>query len=136
MDLAEWYAAGRWVALLDLIDMLPEASRLNEALLNDPEAAELLADEYLKSRENADPEKESDNSPRISQYALINRQMSDLTDQVKMLRQAVVASAGGTPKAEKPEARPKTGIEKAIAEAERKWASDFIQLFGFSPDDI
>lgn len=133
MDLAVWVAQERVVGLLDLIDMLPSNSLLNEAIMNDPEATELLAEQYL-NREDSD--EEPDNSPRIAEFGLTNRQLAELTDKVTVLIQAVVAGAGGKPKAEKPTPRPRTGIEKAIAEAERKWATDFIQQFGFSPDDI
>jgi len=43
VDLAQWYTRRRWPALLDLIDGLPATSRLREAVLNDPEQAELIA---------------------------------------------------------------------------------------------
>ncbi len=43
MDLADWWRRRRWVALLDLIDQLPAASRLSEAIRNDPDQAELIA---------------------------------------------------------------------------------------------
>jgi len=134
VDLAEWYAAGRWVALLDFIDMLPSASRLNEAITNDPEAAALLAEQYLASRGEA--EDEDAGAPRVSEYGLANKQLGDLLNEMKQVKQAIIASAGMKPKSEKPSPTPRTGIEKAIAAAERKWAEDFIQQFGFSPDDI
>lgn len=43
MDLAEWWQQKRWRGLLELIDQLPAASRFNEAVLNDPEQARLIA---------------------------------------------------------------------------------------------
>jgi len=43
VDLALWFRQRRWVALLELIWQLPNASRFNEAQLNDPEYAEIAA---------------------------------------------------------------------------------------------
>jgi len=135
VDLAAWIRDERVVGLLDLIDMLPEDSLLNEAITNDPEAAALLAEQYLASRGEGEAD-ESAGAPRVSQYGLTNKQLGDLLNEMKQVKQAIIASAGGKPKAEKPALTPRTGIEKAIAAAERKWAEDFIQQFGFSPDDI
>jgi len=46
VDLAVWFRARRWVALLELIGQLPQSSRLNEVQLDDPEfAAEIAAAE-------------------------------------------------------------------------------------------
>lgn len=46
IDLSEWVASRRWRQLLQFIDGLPSASRLREAVFNDPaEAPQILADE-------------------------------------------------------------------------------------------
>lgn len=49
IDLPAWLAARRYRAVLELIDELPQACRLQEAILNDPEQAQLiLADELAR----------------------------------------------------------------------------------------
>ena len=39
MDLGQWWQQGRYRALLDTLDELPEPNRITEAQLNDPEVA-------------------------------------------------------------------------------------------------
>ncbi|MBG6083235.1 hypothetical protein [Zhihengliuella flava] len=127
MDLAEWYAAGRWVGLLDLIDMLPAACRLNEAIANDPEAAEAIA---------AMPQLEEEWAPRTSEFDLHAKILREIVHELKQNRQATIAAAGGKPPAESPFPAPRTEIDKAIERAERTWTQDFIQQFGFDATDI
>lgn len=131
MDLAEWYAAGRWDGLLDLIDNLPTACRLNEAIANDPEAAKHLAELRLQKPEDADPW-----SPRISEFDLNITMLREILHAIKGLRQVSIAAAGGKPGEEKPFPAPYTEIDRAIAAAERDWAEMFVGQFGFTPDDI
>ncbi len=132
MDLAEWYAAGRWVGLLELIDMLPTACRLNEAIANDPEMAAILAEQRLSRRDDdADPW-----SPKISEFDLNITVLREILHAVKGLRQVSIAAAGGKPGEETPFPAPYTEIDRAVAAAERNWAEMFVQQFGFSPEDI
>ncbi|MEV8149957.1 hypothetical protein AB0O52_17655 [Arthrobacter sp. NPDC080073] len=132
MDLAEWYAAGRWVGLLELIDMLPTACRLNEAIANDPEMAVILAEQRLSRREDdADPW-----SPNISEFDLNITVLREILHAVKGLRQISIAAAGGKPGEETPFPAPYTEIDRAVEAAERNWAEMFVQQFGFSPEDI
>lgn len=67
MDLAEWWRARRWRALLELIDQLPTASRTREAIMNDPDEARLIAfhREYGKPGEKDEPW-----APRLSEFDL------------------------------------------------------------------
>lgn len=127
MDLAEWYAGKRWLALLELIDNLPTACRLNEAIANDPEAAAHLAD----APRSADPW-----SPRVSEFDLNATMLREILHAIKALKQVSIAVAGGKPGDEKPFPMPFTEIDRAIAAAERSWAEAFVGQFGFSPDDI
>ena len=127
MDLAEWYAAGRWVALLELIDNLPTACKLNEAIANDPEAAAQLAE----APRSADPW-----SPRVSEFDLTATILREILHAIKGLRQVSIAAAGGKPGEEKPFPAPYTEIDRAIAAAERSWAEAFVGQFGFTADDI
>ena len=127
MDLAEWYAAGRWVALLDYIDMLPSACRLNEAIANDKEYAAHLA---------TLPKSDTEWSPRVSEFGLKEHLLRDLLHEVRNLKQVTIAAAGGRPSEEKPFPAPRTEIERAIADADRQWAESFVGQFGFSAEDI
>ena len=127
MDLADWYAAGRWVALLELIDNLPTACRLNEAIANDPEAAAQLA----AAPASADPW-----APRVSEFDLQATILREILHALKGLKQVSIAAAGGKPGEEAPFPAPYTEIDRAIKAAERSWAEAFVGKFGFSPDDI
>ncbi len=131
MDLAEWYAAGRWVGLLELIDMLPTACRLNEAIANDPEMAVILAEQRMSRQDDADPW-----SPRLSEFNLNITVLREILHAVKGLRQVSVAAAGGKPGEETPFPAPYTETDRAVEAAERNWAEMFVQQFGFSPEDI
>lgn len=131
MDLAEWYAAGRWVGLLELIDNLPTACRLNEAIANDPSAAAHLAQMRLDQPDDADPW-----SPKISEFDLNITMLREILHAIKGLRQVSIAAAGGKPGEEKPFPAPYTEIDRAIEAAERNWAELFVQQFGFDSNDI
>lgn len=131
MDLAEWYAGRRWVALLELIDMLPAACRLNEAIANDPETAK-----HLAAMKRQDDTTKSDWAPRVSEFDLHAVLMREILHAIKGLRQVSIAAAGGTPDAEAPFPGPRTALDKAIEQAERDWAVGFVQQFGFDPEDI
>lgn len=45
MDLGAWWKARRWKALLDLIDLLPQHTRLAEAKLSNPDEARRMLEE-------------------------------------------------------------------------------------------
>lgn len=127
MDLAGWYAAGRWVALLELIDGLPTACRLNEAIVNDPEAAAVIANTPKSSDEWA---------PRVSEFDLHAHLSREVLHAVKGLGQILIATAGGKPGELRPFPAPVTEVEKAIEAIERQWAENFVGQFGFDPTDI
>jgi hypothetical protein len=127
VDLAEWYAAGRWVALLDFIDGLPSASRLNEAKTNDPELAKLLAQHKDSS---------GDWAPRVSEFGLTQHMLRDVLMKLDTLINVSISAAGGKPGEIKPFPSPKSALPAAIEAAEREWAGEFIQQFGFDPDDL
>jgi hypothetical protein len=128
VDLAAWYAAGRWVALLELIDMLPAACRFNEAIANDPDIAREMA---LMPRE------EGDWAPRVSEYQLTHHMLSVLISEVKQVKQGItVQVTRKAPKSEKPFPAPRTALDAAMAELDRQWTEDFVAQFGFGPEDI
>lgn len=129
MDLAEWYAAGRWVALLELIDMLPAACRLNEAIANDPEAARAIA----AAREGKEDEPWT---PRTAEWDLHATMLSQINNGLQALIAATIKANGGKPGEVKPFPTPKTAIQDAMKAAEREWAEGFIEQFGFSREDL
>ncbi|GAA3405062.1 hypothetical protein [Pseudarthrobacter polychromogenes] len=127
MDLAEWYAAGRWVGLLDLIDGLPAASRLNEAIVNDPEAAAVIAKM---------PKPSTPWSPRVAEFDLKAHLLRELLHAVQHNGQIAIGAAGGRPGEVKPFPVPRTEVDRAIAALERQWAESFVTQFGFDATDI
>jgi hypothetical protein len=127
VDLAEWYAAGRWVALLEYIDGLPTACRLNEAIVNDPEAAEAIAKMPLPSTEW---------SPRVAEFDLTAHLLREILHAVKSNGQISISAAGGKPGELKPFPAPRTEVDRAIEHLERQWAESFVGQFGFDATDI
>lgn len=127
MDVAEWYAAGRWVGLLELIDGLPSACRLNEAIANDKETAAELA---------ALPKPDREWAPGVAEYDLTAHLLREILHSIKNLRQTSMAVAGVTPSQERPFPAPYTEIDRAIEAAERHWAEAFVTGFGFDATDI
>lgn len=127
VDLAEWYAQGRWVALLDLIDGLPGASRLNEAIVNDKEYAAHIA---------SLPKSDTEWAPRVAEFDLTAHLLREVLHELKALKQVSLAAAGGKPGEVKPFPGPRTEIERAIEDAEKQWAESFVGQFGFDSSDI
>lgn len=127
VDLAEWYVAGRWVALLELLDMLPRACRLNEALAQDPELAAAMAEL---------PEPKDTWRPSIAENNLTAMTMALVLDAVKDLKQTIIASVGGKPSAVKPFPTPRTALQKYKADQERRWAEEEVMRWGFDASDI
>ncbi|UXM92565.1 hypothetical protein [Paenarthrobacter sp. JL.01a] len=129
MDLAEWFAGKRWVALLELIDMLPAACRLNEAIANDPEAAKAIAE--ASQGRASDPW-----APRTSEWDLNATLLSEISNGIKVLTAATIKANGGKPGDVKPFPTPQTKIQAAMKAAEREWAVQFAGQFGFSAEDL
>lgn len=89
MDLAQWLHDGRVVALLEIIDDLPAASRLHEAIASDPEQARLMA-EHLATEPDM-----GDWHPRQSQFPLVAELLAAIYD---VLVAANSSSDGPPPK--------------------------------------
>lgn len=132
VDLRLWWRERRFRALLDLIDQLPAASRLSEAIQNDPEHAELIA----RAREETADEDREPWSPRVSEYDLHAHLMRDVIQAVIGVRTAVIAAAGGKPRSTPAYPAPVTEVDKATARLERAWAHGVLQQFGFDPEDF
>lgn len=127
MDLDEYYRAGRWVALLELIDMLPAACRLNEAIANDPSVARDLA---------ALPAPKDPWAPKVSEFDLTAVLLREILGSLSSIQQTQVAAAGGNPKPQKPFPGPRTEIDRAKAELEREFVVDIGSLLGFEESEL
>lgn len=132
VDLAEWVVAGRWEALLELIDQLPAACRLNEAIAQDEEAAESL----LELQEASGGAGRAEWSPRVSEFDLTNSLLVSLINEVKTLRLSGQAMAGAKPKKEDPFPTPRTALERVRARLEMEAAKELSFAFGFSEEDF
>ena len=126
MDLAQWVAGGRWEALLELIDQLPSACRLNEAIAQDDDAADEIV--ALTGGEGSEGPAWS---PRVAEFDLPSSLLVSLINEVKMLRQSGQAVAGGKPKSEKPFPTPKTAIDRARERQDLNLFRDMQSKFGF-----
>lgn len=127
MDLRAWLTENRVVDLLDLIDQLPAACRLNEAIAQDDEAADQLVALTDGSKSKDGPSW----SPRVAEFDLTNMILVSLVNEVKMLRQSGVALAGGKPKKEPPFPAPKTAIDRARERQDLNLFHSFQSKFGF-----
>lgn len=138
VDLRTWWRERRFRALLELIDQLPGASRLNEAIQNDPEQAEIIAlhiEEQKQKAAETDAE-QAPWSPRVAEYDLHANLLRDLIQATLGLRAAVIASAGGKPGQTPDYPAPITEVDKATVRLERAWAHRVLGQFGFGPEDF
>ena len=125
-DLGDWLRSERWSALVDLIDQLPSACRLNEAIAQDDEAAdELVA--IMDESVGEGP----DWSPRVAEFDLTNTMLAELIDQVKLLGQTIIAANGGSAKKIRPFPKPKTAIDRARERRDLNTFREFDAMFGF-----
>lgn len=82
---------------------------------DDPEYVEmvreaLLADENFKASSNREEEKPK--GPRLSDWNETSDGFADVIEELRVLREAVIAGAGGKPQAVKPAPRPDTALMK------------------------
>lgn len=126
MDLAAWWQARRWRALLELIEQLPSTSRLQEAVRQDPEQARLIALQREYAAEGDDePEAWS---PRWSEYDLHAMLLREIAHNL-----AALVTKGKT-HAYIPE--PRTEVDRWVDEIARMQAISIGTRYGFSPDDF
>lgn len=127
MDLAVLYAAGRYTALLDYIDMLPRACRFKEAMANDPELAKILA---------AQPDSTEPWAPEVHEVTLTNMILALIADRLSLVQNTQVAVAGKKPAEFKPFPTPRTAIDRAKEAHEQQFVSEVLGLFGYEPGDF
>lgn len=134
MDLSEWLEAGRWRATLELIDELPWNSRFREAMLNDPEYADAIAEQQLKQD---DDDKKTDDGPRVSEFGPVEQRLTTLIELNKALLMWTQKQAGvESPKKMKPEPSPKTLVNVLVTKKEQEHGLSVAALFGFDESDF
>src|SRR5690625_4327569 len=138
VDLSTWWRERRFRALLELIDQLPSASRLNEAIQNDPEQAEIIAlhIEEQKRKAAETGAEQSPWSPRVAEYDLHANLLRDLSHATLGLRAAVIASDRGEPGQTPDYPAPLAAAATGTARLERAWAHSVLERFGFDPEDF
>lgn len=119
IDLGSLWRARRWNTLLALIDRLPRHSLYSEAVANDPEHAQMLAEALLEGEERDDSGVTS--GPPISTWTPELEAITRLIDAVKALHYIIPASQGSKGvKPPAPEPRPTSLLEQARKSATLK----------------
>lgn len=133
MDLSEYLEQGRWKATLELVDELPWNSRFREAMLNDPEYADAIAEHHLRQ----DPDESGDDGPRISEFGPVEQRLTTLIELSKAQLAWLQKSAGvKKPKPMKPEKPVTTLVSKMLEQKEQESGLQIARLFGFSDQDF
>lgn len=127
MRLSEWWRQRRWVALLELILELPNASRFYEARYNDPEFAREVAAWEREQAEKGVPKPEW--TPAARDWDLNAQLLREIREAVVSVRDTAVRIAGKTPKRIKPIPSPRTALDKAREDLSRAGQMEIIELF-------
>lgn len=123
--MTELIEARRGRELLDFIDGLPSASRTREAILNDPEAVEQLAQM---------PEPEGEWAPRVSEWTLAHAlQYDQRALLVAILRTLKAANGDKNPQKVPPLPVPRTLLDEARTAVRRARIEDLKYAFGYRP---
>lgn len=107
------------MALLELIDQLPSASRFNEAVLNDLEFARVVV-----AQESGDDA--SAWAPKISEFDLHAMLLRDVIQALQGVQVAVIAASGNKPPKMQSYPGPRTALDEAREELLQEWADDLI----------
>ena len=114
VDLTDLWRARRWRFLLNLIDHLPRHTYYSEAVSNDPEHARMLAEAMAKRAEEADGES-GPSGPPMHIWSPEVSALTDLTDAVRRVEYAIVATnseKGKGPKPPEPLPRPVSMLDR------------------------
>lgn len=133
MDLSEWLEDGRWSATLELIEQLPWASRFREALLNDHDFADAIAEQQVRQQDDD----QSDDGPRVSEFGPVEQRLTTLIELSKAQLAWLQKSAGvKKPKPLKPERPVTTLVSELVKQKEQQAGFEIAQLFGFERQDF
>lgn len=86
---------------MNLIDHLPSDSYFAEALSQDEELAEQLADRP-----------ESDRKERVSEWSPLRAELVAIVERLESLQATIIATSGGKPSRPKPRPRPETALDR------------------------
>lgn len=120
MDLAEMWRMRRWRTLLATIDRIPGHSLYAEAVSMDEEHAEMLAASMAERSHGGDSTTPS--GPALRTWTPELKTLTEITDAVRRVEWAVIASAAGknAPKPPEPLPRPTSVMAQALKKAEDK----------------
>lgn len=103
LDLLDFFRGRHsWRKLLNLIRQLPSRSLTTEAMANDDELAEMIADQPM-----------TDTGPRVSEYTPEVARLDVLLDRVAELIAVTIQVAGGKAPRVRPAKRPETAYSRA-----------------------
>jgi len=127
VDLAAWWRARRWRALLELIEQLPPASRFQEAVHNDPEQARFIAMAREFGPDGDEDDEREPWAPPMSQYDLVAMLLREIA-------QNTAAAAG----AKKPNyiPTPRTEVDRQVEILRMQHVVSIGSRYGFSPEDF
>lgn len=114
VDLGVMYREGRYWTLLTIIDGLPANSRLNEAILKDPDQVSLLLSRAAEKAERGEGAKSpGEDGPPLHLVSPEVEAIMDMRDSIEILIGTVAAANGGEYKPQFSK-RPKFGFEEEL----------------------
>lgn len=105
LNLGKLWRSRQHSRMLRLIHQLPQASRFNAEVANDPEHVQAIV-EATEGQQTA-------YHPPMSEWHIENEQLATVADLLQNVIQAIVASNGAKPPKMKPMARPRSEFDAA-----------------------
>ena len=133
MSLSEVISEKRFTELSDLLTQLPQASRFWSAMVNDPDYASMVLEDYLSGDE--DDEETPKWSPEYRDYSAQYQILAQIYNMLGVINHTTAAAAGGKPRKPQPLPGPKTGIDRAKAKIAREQANNLYAAFGRATPD-
>lgn len=136
MDLARWWRDRRWRALLELIDQLRvnPATRLNEAIVNDPDQAMRIAER--EEFADADEVESVPWSPRVADYDLTAVMLREVIHSLYLIRGELQLNGRRRASEVRAFPEPRTAVDDARAILERRWLDTTLTRWGYQPSDL
>lgn len=107
-----------WRKFANLLARLPAASAYRQAVLDDPEVAEMLAD----GRDEDGPPP----APPLHEWTAEVSMLAKVVDQLQAVRIAIIANGGAKPPTFIPERRPITEVERVAVRRELRRHDDLV----------